>query len=432
MSSPNSPPDRSAGAPGAPAPPAAVTGAQNDRRAVRNVAVLAFAHAVLGSQLAIHIILGGLAGAVLADDPSLATLPISIVVVVTMLTAPGASLLMGRVGRRPGFLVGAAAGTVGGALAAYALFESSFALFLVASAFIGVYQAFHSFYRFAAADTASDRFKPKAISWVFAGGLVSALIGPELVRLTAEVFSPVPFAGAYLSIVALNLVGACGLLLLDIPRPPAPAAGDAAAPAMRDVLMRPRLLVAMLCGMVGFASMSLVMTSTPLALTAEGFTTADAADVVRWHIVAMFAPSFVTGAVIARLGAIKVIASGLALLAACGAVALAGVGLHHFYVALMLLGIGWNFSFVGATSLLAAAHGRAEQAKVQGLNDFLVFGLVALASLGSGVLLDYDGWRAVQFAMMPALTVCAGALIWLTVHERRNAAVSAVSLTALK
>ncbi len=388
---------------------------------MRNVVVLAFAQAVLGSQLAIHIILGGLAGAVLADGVSLATLPISIVVVVTMLAAPGASLLMGRFGRRYGFLLGAAAGTVGGALAVLALVQSSFGLFLIASAFFGIYQAFHSFYRFAAADTASERFKPKAISWVFAGGLVSALIGPEIVQLTGDLLAPVPFAGAYLSIIALNLVGAAGLAFLDIPPPRTGHVGVDAALPLRAVLKRPRLVVAVICGMVGFASMSLVMTSTPLALTAEGYTTDHAADVVRWHIFAMYAPSFFTGLVIARFGVIKVIAAGLALLAACAAVALSGIELHHFYAALILLGIGWNFAFIGATTLLASAHTPSEQAKVQGLNDFLVFGLVALASFGSGVLLSHDGWRAVQWAMMPALALSAAALVSLAVHERRAA-----------
>lgn len=420
MASLDPPSDHRAAPTERPATPAAAA-ERSDRRAVRNVAVLAFAHAVLGSQLAVHIILGGLAGAVLADDVVLATVPISIVVVVTMLTAPGASLLMGRFGRRCGFLLGAAAGTVGGSLAAYALVRSSFGLFLAASAFIGVYQAFHGFYRFAAADTAPERFKPKAISWVFAGGLVSALIGPEIVRLTGDLLAPVPFAGAYLSIIALNLLGAAGLIFLDIPTPPRAHAGADPAPPLRVVLRRPRLVVAVICGMVGFASMSLVMTSTPLALTAAGYTTEHAADVVRWHIVAMFAPSFFTGFVIARCGVIRVIAAGLALLAACGTVALAGIDLHHFYAALILLGIGWNLAFIGATTLLASAHTPAEQAKVQGLNDFLVFGLVAVASFGSGVLLSHDGWRAVQLAMMPALAVSAAALVWLSLHERRAA-----------
>jgi MFS family permease len=392
----------------------------DDRRALRNVAVLVFAQAVLGSQLAVHIILGGLAGAALADDRSLATLPISVVVLVSMFMAPGASLLMGRYGRRAGFLLGAAAGAIGGALAARALFVESFWLLVLGAAFTGVYQSFQGFYRFAAADTASEKLKPRAISWVFAGGLLSALIGPEIVRSTSEAFAPVPFAGAYIAIVVVNIVGAAGLLLLDIP---VPSRADAASRASRPlgvIARQPVFVVAVLCAMVGFASMNLVMTSTPLALAAHGFTTSHAADVVRWHILAMFAPSFVTGSIIARVGHLPVISAGLLLLGACGVVALAGVDLHHFYIALIALGFGWNFAFVGATSLLGTVHTRAEQAKVQGLNDFLVFGLVAAASFASGALLEHYGWHAVQLAMLPALVICGLAIAWLAAAGRRH------------
>jgi len=359
---------------------AAAVEPHSDRRAKRNVAVLVFAHAVLGSQLAVNIILAGLAGAALAPDTSLATLPVSVVVLMSMLTAPGASLLMGRYGRRAGFMVGIAAGAAGGALCAEALFAESFALFVAGAGLIGVYQAFQGFFRFAASDTASEAFKPKAISSVFAGGLLSAIIGPEVVRLTADAIDGVPYAGAYVAIVALNAVGAIGMWFLDIPRPPRAAdAGDRGRP-LAVIVRQPTFVVAVLCGMVGFASMSLVMTSTPLAMVEHGFTQGQAADVVRWHIVAMFAPSFFTGSVILRFGHLPVIATGLALLAVCGAIALAGVDLHHFYLALFVLGIGWNFSFIGATSLLGTAHTAAEQAKAQGFNDFVVMAFVAFGS----------------------------------------------------
>lgn len=385
----------------------------DDRRAKRNVAVLVFAHAVLGSQLAMNIIVAGLAGALLAHDPSLATLPISIVVVGSLLAAPATSLFMGRYGRRAGFLVGAIAGAGGGALCARALFVGSFPLFLAGSVLLGVYQATQGFFRFAAADTASDRFKPKAISWVFAGGLLSALLGPEIVRATAGTFASAPYAGAYLVVIALNVVGAAGLWFLDIPRPPRTAAANDTGRPLRAIARQPVFIVAALSGMVGFASMSLVMTSTPLAMIGHGFTTDHAADVVRWHILAMFAPSFFTGSVIVRFGRLPVIAVGLLLLGLCGAIALAGVEIQHFYVALVALGIGWNFSFIGATSLLGTTHTAAEQAKVQGLNDFLVLGFVAVGSFGSGALLDALGWSAVQYAMAPALLVALGAIAWL-------------------
>jgi predicted MFS family arabinose efflux permease len=398
---------------------AAVVEPHSDRRAKRNVAVLVFGHAVLGSQLAINIILAGLAGASLAPDSSLATLPVSIVVLMSMVTAPFASLLMGRYGRRAGFMVGILAGGLGGALCAEALFASSFGLFIAGTGLIGVYQAFQGFFRFAATDTASDAFKPKAISWVFAGGLLSALIGPEVVQLTADAFADVPYAGAYVAIIGLNVVGAVGMRFLDIPLPPRTSGPADTGRPLAVIVRQPRFAVAVLCGMVGFASMSLVMTSTPLAMVEHGFTQAQAADVVRWHIIAMFAPSFFTGSVIVRFGRLPVIAAGLVLLAVCGAIALAGVDLHHFYLALFMLGIGWNFSFIGATSLLGTAHAAAEQAKAQGLNDFLVMAFVAVGSFASGALLDAFGWDAVQYAMVPALIAAAFSVAWLGARERR-------------
>ncbi|HUQ52074.1 MAG TPA: MFS transporter [Gammaproteobacteria bacterium] len=396
--------------------------ATEDGRAKRNVAVLVFAHAILGSQLAINIIVAGLAGAFLANDPSLATLPISIVVVGSLLTAPAMSLFMGRYGRRAGFWVAALAGAIAAALCARALYINSFGLFMAGSVLLGVYQATQGFFRFAAADTASERFKPRAISWVLAGGLLSALLGPEIVRATSGTIASVPYAGAYLAMIALNVLGAAGLWFLDIPTPARAAKAADTGRRLAVIASQPVFLVAVLAAMVGFSSMSLVMTSTPLAMVGHGFTPDHAADVVRWHIVAMFAPSFATGAVIARFGRLPVIAVGLLLLGVCGAIALAGVDLTHFYLALIALGVGWNFSYIGATSLLGTTHTPAEQAKVQGLNDFLVLGFVAVGSFGSGALLDAFGWDAVQYAMAPALLVALVGVLWLASVQRRKAA----------
>jgi MFS family permease len=395
-------------------------GANPDRRAKRNVAVLVFAQAVLGSQLAMNVIVAGLAGKRLASDPALATLPASVLVVGSLCTAPAISLFMGRYGRRNGFLLGALAGGLGGTLCARALFIGSFELFLLGSVLLGCYQATQGFYRFAAADTGSEAFKPKAISWVFAGGLLSALLGPEIVPLTASAFPATPFAGAYLAVIALNVLGAVGLMLLDIPRPERAAAGADAGRPLAVIVRQPTFVVAVIAAMVGFASMSLVMTSTPLAMVGHGFTAEHAADVVRWHILAMFAPSFVTGSIIVRFGRLPVIAVGLLLLAVCGAIAASGVDLTHFYLALVALGLGWNFSYIGATSLLGTTHTRAEQAKVQGLNDFLVLGFVAIGTFGSGALLDAFGWNAVQYAMAPALLLAFAGLAWLA-RARRGA-----------
>jgi predicted MFS family arabinose efflux permease len=384
----------------------------NDRR--RNLTVLFLGQALIGCQSAVHIVLGGLAGAHLAGNPAFATLPISIVVLVSMFVAPGASLLMGRYGRRFGFILGASAGAVGAGLVLQSLRVGSFGMLVLGSAFFGVTQGTVGFYRFAAADAVDDSFKPKAISIVLAGGLVSALLGPEVVRVAGDAMDPIPYAGAYAVILAIDLIGISILAFLRIP-PPRPEPDAAPGRPLREVFREPRVSTAVICAMVSYAVMSLVMTSTPLAMVSFGFTDDHAADVVRWHAFAMFAPSFVTGWIIDRVGQVKVIATGLLLLAACSAVALAGVELHQFYLALIALGIGWNFGFIGATSLLAASHTRAEQARVQGLNDFLVFGLVAVASFASGALLNWSGWNAVQVAAIPALAFAAIAIIWLAV-----------------
>jgi MFS family permease len=390
----------------------------DDLRARRAVAILVWAQSVLGAQMPVHFILGGLTGALLAEDRSLATLPISMTVMGSMLAAPALSALMGRFGRRPGFVLGALAAAGGAALAAWAIVERDFALFCAASIVLGVYMAAQALYRFAAADVASPAFRPKAISWVMAGGLVSAVLGPEIVVRFKDLLEPVPYAGGYLAMVALNLVGVVPMLFLDLPRPPRRPRGERAGRPWGQILADRRVPVAMLCAMISYSLMNLVMTSTPLAMVACGFVTDDAAQVVRVHVIAMYAPSFVTGTLIARFGAPRVIALGLTLLAACGAVAIAGITLPHFWLALGLLGLGWNFGFIGATALLASAHRPEERARVQGMNDFLVFGLVTVGSFSSGALMAALGWAAVNLSMLPPLALAAAALGWLALGRR--------------
>ena len=398
--------------------------AQDDARAKRAVAILVWAQSVLGAQMPVHFILGGLAGGLLADNAALATLPISMTVLGSMLSAPLVSGFMGRFGRRPGFLLGALAGAAGGAVAAWGLETRSFETFCAGAMLFGVYMSAHNLYRFAAADLASPGFRPKAISWVMAGGLVAALLGPQLVIWFRDWLEPVPYAGAYAFLVVLNLAGAVPLLLLDIPRPPRRAKGEARpGRPLREILRERRVVVAMLCGMVSYALMNLVMTSTPLAMIGCGFVTDDAAEVVRIHVLAMYAPSFVTGPLIARYGASRIVALGLALLAAASATALSGIEIEHFTIALALLGVGWNFGFIGATAMLTEAHAPEERARVQGLNDFLVMGLVTVASFSSGALMAGLGWQAVNLAMLPLLTLAAAALVWLALREGRLRAV---------
>ena len=383
-----------------------------DRRSIRNIAALFSAQAILSGQLLIHMTFGPLAGAMLAADPAWATAPISVMVVASALAAQPISLLMGRIGRRAGFLIGVMFGALGGALGAYAIVTGSFALFLAASLFLGIYQAHQNMFRFAATDTCPDAFKPAAISWVLGGGLLAAFIGPAIGAGFKDALAPAPLAGAYAALVGLNIIGAIPLMLLDIPRPPRRSESGTRGRPLREILANPTIRLAMLCGMVTYSLMTLVMTAASTAVVGCGYGETAASAVIGAHVFAMFAPSFFTGALIRRFGHGPIIGAGLAMLAACGLVAATGIELERFFIALILLGLGWNFGFIGASSLLASAHRPEERATIQGFNDFCVFGAVAVASLSSGALMHFFGWTAVNLAMAPLLSIAALALIW--------------------
>jgi MFS family permease len=394
-----------------------------DRRAKRNVAVLVAAQAILGSQITMIFVIGGLAGNMLTPIHCLATLPISMIVLGSMTTAPWLSQLMQNQGRKVGFFIGSIGGLVGSGVAAYALSISSFWLFLIGSYLTGTYMSAQGFYRFAAADSASDSFRPKAISYVMAGGLISALTGPQLVKLT-DGLTGVPFVGTYLIAMAINIVGMSLFFLLDMPKPARRTADTPRSRSWGELLSTPQIGVAVICAMVSYALMNLVMTSTPLAVVGCGFTKGNAADIVSAHVLAMFAPSFFTGHFIARFGATRIVATGLAILGLAGLVALNGVELTNFFVALVLIGIGWNFGFIGATAMLTAAHAPHERGRVQGMNDAIVFGCVTLASLASGGLMNcsggdiVQGWNAVNLAMIPFIGLAGASLIWLTLRPK--------------
>ena len=400
--------------------------ASANTRTRRNVIVLVLAQAVLGAQMPILFTVGGLAGQSLASNICFATLPISLIVLGSMVTATPISAFMQKYGRRAGFVVGAMGGALGGAIGAYGLYVASFPIFLIGSFLTGIYMSAQGFYRFAAADTASESFRPKAISYVMAGGLAAAVIGPQLVKATATSFV-VPFLGTYIAVIALNVVGSVLFWFLDIPKPEAPSQDAPRGRTRWELLTTPRIAVAIVCGMVTYALMNLVMTSTPLAVVGCGYTAGNAADIVTAHVLAMFAPSFFTGHLIVRFGVEKIVATGLIILAAAGAVALQGVLLENFFLALILLGLGWNFGFIGATTMLTSAHEPHERGRVQGMNDVLVFGGVTIASLASGGLLNcsggspVEGWSAVNMAMAPFLMLAGGALIWLMFRPREKA-----------
>ncbi|UYV39026.1 MFS transporter [Rhodobacteraceae bacterium D3-12] len=415
-----------------------------DSRAKRNVIILVLAQAFLGSQMPMLFIVGGLAGQSLASNLCFATLPISLIVLGSMLAATPVSAIMQKYGRRTGFFVGASFGALGGAVGAYGLYQASFPIFLAGSLLTGVYMSAHGFYRFAAADTASESFRPKAISYVMAGGLASAIIGPQLVKLTDDVMA-ITFMGTYLAVILVNIIGSGLFLFLDIPTPTPPEEGAPKGRSRLELLATPAIAVSVIAAMVSYALMNLVMTSTPLAVVGCGLDgslvdagslaglseeerlsrfRSFAANIVSMHVLAMYVPSFFTGHLINRFGVKTIVATGLVILAGAGAVALQDVKLENFYVALVLLGIGWNFGFIGATTMLAGSHTPAERGRMQGMNDLIVFGGVTMASLASGGLMNcsggnaQEGWSAVNLAMAPFLMLAGGALIWLAF--RRN------------
>ena len=395
----------------------------DDAVAKRNLIVLVAAQAVIGAQMPMIFTIGGLAGQSLATNPCWGTLPITMTVVGSMLSATPLSALMQRYGRTAGFVTGAMGGASGAAVGAYALYIHSFTLFLVGAFLTGIYMSAQGFYRFAATDTASAAFRPKAISYVLSGGLLSAVFGPQLVKYTVDAL-PVTFLGTYLAVIGLNIIGMPLFALLKIPRPAPPTKDAPTGRTRRQLLSDPTIAVSVICAAVSYALMNLVMTSTPLAVVGCGFQKADAANIVSSHVLAMYAPSFFTGHVIARFGVERIMGIGLTILAAAGGVALMGVALPNFYGALILLGIGWNFAFIGATTMLTTAYRPEERGRMQGLNDFVVFGGVTVASLSSGGLMNCSGssiqtgWDMVNIAMLPFLVLAGGALIWLAMRPK--------------
>jgi MFS family permease len=304
---------------------------------------------------------------------------------------------------------------------AYAVFQGEFALFCLGNALIGIANGFALFYRFAAIDAADAAFRSKAISLVMAGGVLAALAGPALARWSHGWFAPVAFAGAFLAITLLQALAGLLVQFVRIPRLAVEERRNSGRPLARILLQRPAL-IALAGGMVGYGAMSLIMTTTPLAIIDCGYGFADAAFVIQWHILAMFAPSFFTGHLIARFGVLRIMLAGTALLAGCVGVNLSGVGIWQFWAGLVLLGAGWNFIFIGASSLLTECYRQEERAKVQGANDFLVFGVVTLATFASGALHHFYGWQAVNAGVLAPAILLAGAIFWLSRIRRASPA----------
>lgn len=361
-----------------------------------NLARLTVAQALAGANAVVVYATGAIVGNVLAPNPALATLPISIFVVGMVACSLPAGLIAQRYGRRAAFLLGTAGGVLVGVLSALAVIFGHFWLFCLATLFGGAYAAVVLTFRFAAADCVPPEGRPRALSLVMAGGVLAGVVGPQLVTHTMNLWFPYTFAGTY---VAQALVAALSGLILAGVRLPRPAAGAAEAASggrpIGVIARQPGFITAVSCGAVSYLLMNFLMTSAPLAMRLCGLPQESANLGVQWHVIAMYAPSFFTGSLISRFGARRVVLAGMALTGISAAVGLTGIEVAHFWLTLILLGIGWNFGFIGASAMVLQCHAPEEKTRVQSLNDFVVFGAVAVGSFLSGGLLTSFGWTTV-------------------------------------
>jgi MFS family permease len=385
----------------------------------RNVLVLSGCQATLQITGATMIAVTGLAGFALAEDKSLATVPLTSYVLGSACTTIPASLFMRAVGRRAGFQSGTALGVLGSAVCSYAIVVASFWLLCAGMFLMGCYTAFGKYYRFAAADAAQESFRAKAISLTLAGGLFGGIFGPELAKHT-HTASEYTYLGSYVSLGVVCLLAMLILTRLDIPRLSEQERSHSGRP-LAEIMRQPVFVVAALSSMLSYGIMNLMMTSTPLAMHAHDHPFNDAAFVLSWHMIGMYAPSFFTGSLIQRFGVLNVILAGIGLLFVCVVAALAGTMVINFWLAMFLLGVGWNFMYVGGSALLTECHTPAERAKTQAANDFMVFATMAVSSTSSGLLLSKSGWHAVNYGSIPFLLVATGATVWL-MWQRRGAA----------
>lgn len=382
------------------------------------VGLLAVCQAFFTSSSSIMALTTGLVGfQFLGEDTTLATVPVSAMVVGTALATAPASMIMKRVGRRAGFTIGALIGVLGAAIAALSVWQFSFWGFSFGILLMGMYNGFAHYYRFAAADVSSEAFRGRAISLVLFGGVVAAFVGPEIALRTANLVPGAQFLGTYLAVIVLVAVSIGLIQFIRIPAPTVQEQLETGRP-LSEIARQPKFIVAVLSSMIGFAVMVLLMTATPIAMVEQfHHALSDAKTVIQWHALAMFAPSFITGALITRFGVLNIIGAGVVFMVGAIAFAVTGVAFLNFWAALFLLGLGWNFMFVGGSTLLTQTYKPAERAKAQGFHDFMVFGLVAIASLSSGALLQLLSWRAVSYGAVPFLIVVTLALLWLLLRR---------------
>jgi MFS family permease len=395
------------------------------RRQARTAFLLAICQASFLSASSIGVASSGLVGTTLAPTPLLATLPYSLIATTNACVTVPASFLMARLGRRTGFVLGALLGGLGGAVSAWAIFERNFLLFCLGNALWGCFQATSQYYRFAAADAAEPAFRSRAVSYVLAGGVAAAVVGPSIGAFSKDLFAPVLFAGSFLAISALSACAILTLAFLDIPTPTKAERLQSGGRPFTEIARQPVFIAAVANGIIGYAIMSFIMTATPIAAVGCGLSENDAFGIIRFHLIGMFVPAFFTGHLIVRYGTATIALVGTALLLLCGVVALSGVSVVHFWVALALLGFGWNFMFVAGTTLLTQAYRPEERAKVQGLNEFLIAGSAALGSFSSAGVYHGFGWDGLNLGVMPLLLLCAGITVWYALTQRAAARAAA-------
>ena len=387
----------------------------------RNVALLAIAQALFMCTQAMGIATTPLAAhSLLGVDKSLATLPIFLNHAGIMLTTIPASLLMGRIGRRAGFTIGAVLAIVFGALAAYAMVIRSFELLCVSALLQGSAAAFAWYYRFAAADASPEGFKPKAISYVMAGGIAAGFLGPQIAKWTVDWFAPVTFMGVYIAVIITGALSVLLMQFLRIPRLTAAERAEGGRP-MSVIIRQPAYIAALISSMFGYGVMTLVMSATPLAMLACGFHFGDSATVIQVHIIAMFLPSFFTGHLIQKFRVLTIIATGALIQVGCALVNIAGIDFANFIIANALVGLGWNFTYVGGSTLLTRTYRPSERARVQASHDFVVYATTATAAALAGFLQQKSGWMAINIAALPLMGIVMATMLWLGLRERREA-----------
>jgi MFS family permease len=391
----------------------------DDALARRNALVLALAQALGGATNVIIYSTASIVGSVIAPNKGLATLPLTCFVLGLWLGTLPVGALARHFGRRVALHVGSAFGIASGLISYAAVMRGNFWLLLLGGFCGGLYASSMLSYRFAAADTASERFRPKVVSWVLAGGVVAAVLGPQIVIFTKDLLTPYIFAASYLGLSACALVGMGVLSFVKVP--PVVARRAEHVRPLGEIVRAPRFIVAVACGVASYSMMNLVMTAAPLAMVGCGHSVTDAALGVQWHVLGMYGPSFITGSLIARYGVERITGIGLALIALCAVVGITGLSVAHFWSALILLGVGWNLSFIGATTMVTQCYRPQERTKVQAFNDFLIFGSMAVGSFSSGQLLAYFGWQILNVVVFPIVLTAGALLVWQLLRERAAA-----------